>query len=61
MQNQKFSSLKERGKEITTLYSLPLNKENIQELKPRSEIDKISIVSDTMFHAIFNHPKKINL
>ena len=55
--NDVFPSLKERRNEITTLYSLPPRSDNIWILKPRNQIDKISIVSDNMFHTIFNHPK----
>ena len=56
-QRKEFSTLKERRNKITTLYSLPPRSDNVWKLKPRSEIDKISIVSDNMFHTIFNHPK----
>lgn len=52
-----FTTLKERRNEIITLYSSPLKSEYIWKTKPRSEIDKISIISDNMFHAMFNHPK----
>ena len=55
--NDVFPSLKERRNEITTLYSLPPRSDNIWILKPRNQIDKISIVSDNMFHTIFNHLK----
>lgn len=52
-----FPTLKERRNEITTLYSLGRKTEYAWKTKPRKEVDKLSIVSDNMFHAMFNHPK----
>lgn len=56
---EKYPFLKVRGQEITTLYSLPINIEYKKEMMGSNETDKISIVFDDMFHALFNHPGRI--
>lgn len=54
-----FSSLKEKNNKVKFLYDYPLGKDNILKLEDIKEIDKISIISDTMFHAMFNNPKRL--
>lgn len=53
-----YNPLKVRGQDIVSLYSLPRKTEFIKELKKISEIDKISIVSDKMFHTMLGDPRR---
>lgn len=57
--NDKHSFLKIRGQNITTLYSFPITYEYKKDALKQETPDKISIVFDDMFHALFNHPGRI--